>query len=292
MLFKTVSKIKSGPMDQLQAVAFFGLLSFIAISIAYSKGFFTLHSVRPPLSVYLRQIIIAFALYLGTMILLTPLIAKFMMTISTFSSSELMGLTQFVSVLLALLLLFIYSCMENKETVKAIWKDPSQKNSSWIKDLGFGALVWFISFPIVATIGEICDFIIYTVFGVEWYEQVAVRYLKTSLESPLSLFLALFTIVFLAPIIEEYLFRGCLQNWLKKHLGFKAAIPLSAVFFACFHLAPSQGAGNISLFFSLLAFACFLGFVYERQKSLFASIGLHMTFNLISAFRLIFAQDI
>jgi len=279
-------------IEQLQAIVFFAFLSLIAVTIAYSKGFFRLKEVRPPLSIYLRQVIFVFIIYLGTMTIIARfLIAPFFKTFSVLGNSDLTALTQFISVILVLLLLFIYSCIENKQTFKAIWKDSSSQ-FSWIKDVGYGVIAWCVSFPIVATIGEICDFIMYGILKMEEHEQVAVRYLKSTLESPLSLVLALITIIFLAPAIEEYLFRGCLQNWLKKRLGYKAAILLSSFFFAIFHLAPSQGAGNISLFFSLLILASFLGYIYERQKSLFAPIGLHMTFNMISAFRLIFAADI
>ncbi|MBI3211827.1 MAG: CPBP family intramembrane metalloprotease [Simkania negevensis] len=51
-----------------------------------------------------------------------------------------------------------------------------------------------------------------------------------------------------------------------------------------FHLSSSQGVGNISLFI----FALYLGFLYEKQCSLFASIALHMTFNSISVIRILF----
>jgi membrane protease YdiL (CAAX protease family) len=69
------------------------------------------------------------------------------------------------------------------------------------------------------------------------------------------------------------------------------AILLSALCFALFHFAPSQGIGNISLVGSLFLFALFLGFIYERQASLFASVGLHMTFNTVSTFRILFYPE-
>jgi membrane protease YdiL (CAAX protease family) len=95
------------------------------------------------------------------------------------------------------------------------------------------------------------------------------------------------SVVIFAPIIEEFLFRGCLQNYLKLHFGTKAAIQLSALCFALFHLTPSQGIGNFSLAVSLFLLGLFLGFLYEKQNSLFASVGLHMTFNTVSALRII-----
>src|SRR3989304_2390656 len=66
---------------------------------------------------------------------------------------------------------------------------------------------------------------------------------------------------------------------------------LAGLCFALFHLAPSQGLGNISLIVSLFAFSCYLGFIYEKRGSLFASIGLHMTFNAVSTFRILFFPE-
>jgi hypothetical protein len=111
------------------------------------------------------------------------------------------------------------------------------------------------------------------------------------MESSLMALVALFIVIIAAPVIEELLFRGFLQNYFKRYLGTKAAILITSLCFALFHLAPSQGLGNISLVISLFSFACFLGFVYERQKSLFASIGLHMFFNLVSSIRILFLEE-
>lgn len=278
--------------DQLQIILFFAVLSLIIVTYASRKGFFHLRVIRPALHITFWNVVSVFAIYLGVMLLVAPLIARILKIFLSSDSPNFLGLTQFISVLIAFLLLFAYG-LRDKVLMKHIWKDPSSKeSSSWLRDFGIGMLAWCIIFPVVATLGELFDFLIYNVLKFRQYDQVAIRYLKNSFNSSFSLTLALFTIILAAPIIEEFLFRGCLQNWLKRRLGFKAAILLTSFFFAFFHLSPSQGAGNISLFLTLMAFACFLGFIYERQRSLFASIGLHMTFNLISAFRLIFGPDI
>ena len=94
-----------------------------------------------------------------------------------------------------------------------------------------------------------------------------------------------------APLLEEFLFRGLFQTWIKKHLGVKAAILIASLCFALFHVSVAHGVGNLSLVPSLFVFSCFLGFIYERQKSLFASIVLHTTFNLVSTLRIIFTID-
>ncbi len=119
-------------------------------------------------------------------------------------------------------------------------------------------------------------------------EQTAVRFLMQVKETPLSLFFALFTIVIAAPLIEEYLFRGVFQSYLRKHLGSIKAIILTSVIFSLFHFSPSQGFQNISIILSLFILSLYLGFVFEKTRSLISSITLHLIFNLASAMKIIF----
>ena len=57
---------------------------------------------------------------------------------------------------------------------------------------------------------------------------------------------------------------------------------IASLIFAAFHFSTSQGLNNIELLVSLFVLSCFLGFLYERQESLLASMALHATFNAIS----------
>jgi membrane protease YdiL (CAAX protease family) len=91
--------------------------------------------------------------------------------------------------------------------------------------------------------------------------------------------------------VEELLFRGTLQQFLKKYFPVKTSIAITALVFACFHYSSAQDLGNFSLIPSLFVFACFLGYTYERQGSIFASIGLHITFNLASSFQILFFPE-
>ena len=196
-------------------------------------------------------------------------------------------------VLLGIFLLFyLYSKAQEPELFKRVWKDRKIPNPKPIvTDFLIGVRTWIISFPLVIAVGQLADMALYFFYGYENYEQVAVRYLKTTLGSPPMLAIALFTILIAAPVIEEFLFRGCLQNFFKRYMLPKSAIVLSALCFSLFHFSTSQGIGNVSLVASLFLFALFLGFIYERQASLFASIGLHMTFNGVSTFRILFFPE-
>lgn len=280
-------------------ILFVGFVAFFILWIAKAKGFFVLPSEklfqRPFIS--LKSVIIFFAIYLTISLFLGPIFLRIVhvlyaknhsgpLPISAFNVSQLFVLGSI------LLLFFVYARADNPALYKRIWKNWNLPSAQPIRiDFGMGFLTWFIAFPLVAFIGEISDILIYQFFGVENYEQVAVRYLKTNISSFETIIVPLFIILLIAPVIEEFLFRGCLQTFLKKYMGVKGAIALSSLFFALFHFAPSQELGNISLLISLFTFALFLGFIFERQSSLFASISLHIAFNTFSTIRILFFPD-
>jgi membrane protease YdiL (CAAX protease family) len=271
-----------------QAIFFFGLLSFFLLWIAKSKGYFVLPqlSERNVKCIRLSSVVIVFVIYLGMTMLVAPLLIWLAKVIhSSYSTANLpfsvLGWVQFL-ILIA----------KDPALFKRIWKDWSIPHPKPIlTDFLMGAMTWIISFPLVLVVGQVVDMLLYFFFRYENFEQVAVHYLKTTLTSPPMLAVALFTILIAAPVIEEFLFRGCLQTFFKRFMSPRKAIALSALCFGLFHFSTSQGLGNISLIACLFTFALFLGFIYERQASLFASIGLHMTFNAASTFRILFFPD-
>lgn len=82
----------------------------------------------------------------------------------------------------------------------------------------------------------------------------------------------------LAPICEEFLFRGAILNAYRRKIGF-AAIFVSAVFFGLMHA---------EIFSVLNGFivGCVLGYVYLKTNSMWCPVMLHMFYNLF-AFTLI-----
>lgn len=83
--------------------------------------------------------------------------------------------------------------------------------------------------------------------------------------------------VILAPLLEEFLFRGLIQKSIvKTGLNPKVAILISAFIFGAFHVYPWQFVGAFLL-------GLVLGLVYEKTQSLVLPILLHAFNNLISA---------
>ncbi len=190
--------------------------------------------------------------------------------------------TQLITSLVTLLAITSFSWYQID---RRIWK--ADFFSSRTKDCLIGGLVWLLSFPLVTLIGGLSDYILLHGFGVPNQEQVAVHYLRWARHSPFELSVALFTIILSAPIVEEVLFRGIVQTWLKNFFGYKKAIIISSLCFVIFHFSISQGLSNISIGISLFSLGCFLGFIYERQSSLFAPITLHILFNAAGVWRIL-----
>lgn len=278
-------------VDHIELILIFGLVGFALNKFASRRNFFKLtdSSSFTKTKLCLIHVIISFAIYLINSILVAPLILEGLHP----ASYELTAAWIRVATLFSSILLLIGFCtvtLQNSFT-KIIKDRSNAQTSTLLADAFLGMITWFLAFPVVAAVEQCADLFVYSLFNIESYEQVAVLYLKRALASPMQLAAALLMILVAAPFMEELLFRGLLQTWIKKHLGVKAAILLASLCFALFHISASHGVGNLSLVASLFVFSCFLGFIYERQKSLLSSIILHITFNLVSTLRITFTID-
>ncbi len=285
-------------VEYFQGILLFGLLGCVLLWVAKAKGYFVLpHAEKKHAIIPFKTVLAVFAIYLGMTMLIAPAAVHLIRSsYALFSHGNMpiaiLGWVQLMTLIGIFLLFYLYSQTQGPGFFKKIWKDWSIPHPKPIlTDFWMGVMTWFISFPLVIAIGQLADMLLFYFFGFENYEQVAVRYLKTTLNSPPMLAVALFTILLAAPVIEEFLFRGCLQTFFKRYFPPQGAIVLSALCFSLFHFSPSQGIGNISLVASLFLFALFLGFIYERQASLFASVGLHMMFNTVSTCRILFFPE-
>lgn len=95
--------------------------------------------------------------------------------------------------------------------------------------------------------------------------------------------LAFLTLVVIAPIAEELLFRGYLQGKLQKHVPLIPAVLVTSIVFAAAHLPGSDGVQwNVAIdVFALSIMMCFLRVI---TGSVWAGILLHMLKNGIAFF--------
>jgi uncharacterized protein len=163
-----------------------------------------------------------------------------------------------------------------------------QNSHFFWKNFCFGSFSWVMSFPIAIAAGELSWLGLYSLFGVETHlEQVAVKHLNQVSIYPVVFSLTIASVVLVAPLVEEILFRGLLQSWFITKVGSSKGVIITSLIFSLFHYSLSQGMANIILMASLFVLSCFLGFIYIRQRSLWASIGLHVTFNSVSVIMII-----
>lgn len=87
--------------------------------------------------------------------------------------------------------------------------------------------------------------------------------------------LTMFTVVILAPILEEMLFRGIVQESTSRFYGPLAGILIASAIFAIVHPNPQQ---IVNAFFSGLI----LGYIYYRTRSLIPVIVIHAVNNAIA----------
>jgi hypothetical protein len=94
---------------------------------------------------------------------------------------------------------------------------------------------------------------------------------SSGLDNSISAGMILYTVV-LAPVSEELTFRGVSFGYFRKCLPFWAAAFFQALLFGLFHMNLIQG---VYVFFIALFFA----YVYERSRSIYCSILLHIMYN-------------
>ena len=156
-----------------------------------------------------------------------------------------------------------------------------------LQTLTIGILAWFLIFPFVLLISDGASYLLHDVWHFPIYDQIAVRSMKMALHAPSSTIEMFSLIVVLGPLIEEFFFRGLVQNFCKRYLSRNKAILLSAFIFTLFHYSSEQHIDNLTLSLALFPLGCFLGFLYEREKSLLAPCALHVVFNLGTTLQLL-----
>lgn len=91
----------------------------------------------------------------------------------------------------------------------------------------------------------------------------------------------LFVLFILAPVAEEFFFRGTVQHWLKKNMqaeffGVSAANVITSVLFSAVHVYGWGSSHGFLVFAPSLA----MGILYDRTRRVSFAILLHSIYNL------------
>ena len=269
----------------LSELLFSGFFSLIAIWIGARRGFFSLPKpiFQPKNPPKLLLLILAFGIYL--------LVAIYgQKYLSLIISPWQLSLMLFVSNLLILAALFLFLCTLYAPIRQEILL--KQRVFQPKKDLLLALGAYCIVLPIITFSSNTLEAIVQFLFHPPMLpDENAVLFFKSTVGKPLSLVLAIVMISLIAPLIEELLFRGFLQSYIRRFFTPYAAIAISSACFALFHFSPFQGLANIPILGSIFILGCFLGFLYERQGSLFSPFCLHAIFNIFSVAGIYFLKE-
>jgi membrane protease YdiL (CAAX protease family) len=143
--------------------------------------------------------------------------------------------------------------------------DGGRLGRSIVVGIGWGIMAWIVANLIGVLIG-----LAFEALGIPTEPQAA----ELAIES-LDPFVVVFAVVVFAPLAEEIFFRGvAYAGWRREH-GARRATVASAVVFAVIHF-------SLLSLVPIFLLGLWLAWVYERTRSLLASIVLHATFNGIS----------
>lgn len=275
---------------ELESFFFAGLAASIALWIGWKRGFFAIpKKASPPENpptLLLTSLLFFVYLVLGS---IAPILfsSLFIHWIGGGNRVAILTCTTFMTTLtIAVSILLFCQMMPRAVRLTVFGRDRS---FSLKNDFYIALYAWLISFPCTLFLGTGLELMLFLFTGTfELPDQIAVFFLKMTFDSPLYFSLAILTVVALAPLIEEICFRGFLQTYLRRYLSPTISLMLASLIFTLFHFSFSQGLGNIPILGSLFLLGCFLGFLYEKQGSLFAPIFLHALFNAVSVANLYF----
>ena len=198
---------------------------------------------------------------------------------SSFSQNETESFAQAMALVVSCILLMGFSRIHPEGIRDRIWGYGSE-----FKSFCKGLLYCIIAYPIVMMLVQGAHLV------VEWFgvqpvnEQVALAQLKNIKNYPWLFWSLAVSIVTLVPLVEEFLFRGLLQNYLGNFCGPKLSIIITSLCFALFHYSALQGATNIELMIGLFIYSYFIGVFYMRERSLWTPIAMHASFNALTIF--------
>jgi membrane protease YdiL (CAAX protease family) len=147
--------------------------------------------------------------------------------------------------------------------------------------LAWAALGFLVVLPVALALESLSQAVLQKI-GWEPQAQTAVELLRNAPLWPTGVYLGFFAVV-LAPIAEEFLFRGVLFPFVRQ-LGFPrlAWFGVSGLF-ALIH-------GDVAIFVPLFVLALALTWLYERTGSLLAPIAVHSLFNTANLVLLVLAD--
>ncbi len=141
----------------------------------------------------------------------------------------------------------------------------------------FGAIGGVILVPAVGMISFAIQTLLEQAVG---HTVTAPEQIAPGLSGKAKLALVLLAVV-VAPISEEFFFRGVLFRTVRDRHGFWAAALASAIPFGIVHYVPAPAIDALLLQATMVFTGLGLAWIYERRGTLAANVAAHMAFNVI-----------
>jgi uncharacterized protein len=93
-----------------------------------------------------------------------------------------------------------------------------------------------------------------------------------------ALWMAIIGVAIVAPLVEEIVFRGMVFGWLRGRLPLISAVVISAALFSLEHISFLQ----VTLFLPIFSTGVVLAILYHHARSIWPTVLVHGTFNLIA----------
>jgi membrane protease YdiL (CAAX protease family) len=190
-----------------------------------------------------------------------------------------------ISSLLTIYLVYLIGYSQDRQTLIQM---IGFKKETALSSIRSGFLTFLLAITAVTAFGILLQLLTFWVFGKSGNEQSIITFLKQHTDSTGVKILGFFNIVIFAPTLEELIFRGFIQRYFRSFLDLKKTIIATSVLFALVHFSLDQGLGNIALLGCIFVLSLYLGFAYEKTKSILAPITLHMLFNFDGIIQIFF----
>ncbi|HEU6447702.1 MAG TPA: type II CAAX endopeptidase family protein [Verrucomicrobiae bacterium] len=163
------------------------------------------------------------------------------------------------------------------------WRDEFGLRGKMFRPIGLAVLALIVILPAVGWLEQFSELLLQK-FGWQSPEEEAVTLIAGAKTLPMKVYLGFFAVV-MAPVAEEFIFRGVLYRFVKQ-LGFpKLAWLGTSALFAAIH-------GSPAIFPSLFLLALTFAWLYEKTGNLLAPVFAHSLFNGVNLVILLFQDSI
>lgn len=233
-----------------------------------------------------KDLIKALVIYFILVFIVTPLLFKLTNTVSGKDIVTILGensiiilFSLFSNIAIAAYIIYLV-CFEHKLPLSTL----GITLDNWGQNVIEGLKRYCIVLPVLIMSGFVTDYVCRLINITPQQQEIAKKVLGEDSSNVLVLMIIFGAII--APFVEELMFRGFLQTTLYRYMGRWRAILVSSFFFSLVHL-------NIYVFLQIFILGIMLAYVFDKTKSIVATITIHVihnsaTFVILLYFRKVF----